>query len=101
MGQIKIFKMNDCDWWAAETLEQAKEDCVTTFGGRYPEDAEEFLDDVREVPGGNMSKLRFVDPDESDETTASGYVERTFRQELNDRIERGEKFPQPFASTEY
>lgn len=99
MNKIKIFKMNDCDWWAAETLDEAKLDCVHTFGGVWPEDAEEFLDDPYEVGDEHLDKLWFVDADEMD---ANGEpVRRTFREELNRMIESGEEFPCPFASTEY
>ena len=91
---MKIFSMNDCDWMAAETLEEATAVYLRDFGGGL--DADEALDQPHEVSEAGMDRLRFHDDDAE---TPEDY--RTFRQELQVRMARGDKFPCFFASTEY
>ena len=83
---MKIFSMNDCEWMAAETLEEAKVAYLEQTG-----EDEDLLDDPGEIAESQYDKLMFRDDDGS----------RTFRQQLDLMIARGEKFPTFFASTEY
>ncbi len=84
---VKIFRMDDCMWYAAESLEaavagyEADHDCL-------PPD-----DDANEVSDADMDRLQFVDED--------GVTRRSFREELTRRVAAGDVFPQIFASTEY
>ena len=93
---VKIFKLNDCDWYAAEDMESAirqimydtgniREDCVDSS-------AHELTDD-------EMDRLRFIDDRENDEDAEDG--SRSFREQLALMVERGDSFPCPFASTEF
>jgi len=87
---MKIFSMNDCDWVAAETLEDAKafylRDCWSGV------EDEGTFDDPHEVPADKMQTMIF----HSDE-----HGDLTFQQELDRQIANGGKFPAFFASTEY
>ena len=88
---LKIFRMNDCDWMAAETLEQAKRGYLQTVWGGTGECDDEAFDCPGEISEAQYDRLLFRD---DDGTT------RTFREQLQRMIERGEKFPCFFASTE-
>lgn len=83
---VKIFQLNDCDWWAAESLQDAKDDYIATVGDDYEFDNPHELDEV------TMDRLRFYEEDGS---------YRTFARELRRRIKSGQKFPCFFASTEW
>ncbi len=94
---MKIFKLNDCDWYAAEDMESAiqqimydtdntREDCVDSS-------AHELTDD-------EMDRLQFVDDGGViDEEAEDG--SRSFRGQLAVMIERGDSFPCLFATTEF
>jgi hypothetical protein len=83
---MKIFVLNDCDWWVAETLEQAKESYKLETG-------EDSDDDARELTEEEMDHHII---------TSEDGVKRTFREELRLRTEDGTLFPPTlFASTEY
>lgn len=87
---IKIFQMNDCDWMAGETLGGCIAEYALNYDGHI--DREEF--EPCEVPDAKLDRLSF-DYDGEDS------VDRTFRQQLQFMIERGDKFPTFFASTEF
>lgn len=86
---ISVFRMDDMEYWAGESLEacvaegrrQCGDDC-------YPDDPHE----QRQVTDEGMQRLKFIDDDGS---------ERTFAEELARRIEAGETFPQPFAASDW
>jgi len=40
LSPIKIFQLNDCDWYAAETLDEAKRAYAEMCGYKSVEDAE-------------------------------------------------------------
>ena len=94
---MKIFKLNDCDWYVAEDMESAiqqimhdtdnaREDCVDSS-------AHELTDD-------EMDRLQFVDDGGViDEEAEDG--SRSFRVQLAVMIERGDSFPCLFATTEF
>lgn len=86
---IKVFKLDDCDWWAgenlADTIAEARKQCGPGCYDNAEEDAVGVSDEA-------MQTLKFVD---EDGTT------RTFAEELQRRIDAGAEFPSLFASTEY
>ncbi len=84
---LKIFQMNDCDWYVADTLEAAIQQCCEDSG--LPRD--EATDDPQELSDADLDRLIFND----DGTT------RTFRAELDRLAVLGIHRPQMFASTEY
>lgn len=94
IGGIKIFRMNDCDWWAAEDMESAIIAYLSESGfirGDVP--------DVRELTDDEMDTLQFI-PDDPDE---DGIEIITFREMLERMTAPGGMgfFPCGFASTEY
>ena len=90
---MKIFSMNDCDWVAAETLEEAKAAYLEhTYITNSTNDEHDAFDDPGEITEIQYDKLLFHDED--------GKV-RSFREQLQHMIAAGEKFPTFFASTEY
>lgn len=94
MGTIKVFRMDDNEWWAGESLA----DCIAE-GRRqcgadcYPDDPSEQY----ELDDQDMQRLVFID--ESD--GAEPPVKRTFAEELARRVAAGEQFPQPFAAEDW
>jgi hypothetical protein len=86
---VKVFAMNDCEWWAAETLEQAKADYLKETG---TEEADEPFDDPHELDEEAMDHLRFTDEDGTS---------RSFREQLEKMVSDGCEFPSFFATTEY
>lgn len=91
---MKIFRMNDCDWWQAGSFEEAKADYKHTTGI-----GEEDLDDAREVIEEELDRLKFI---ENYDGPKSEWIKRTFREEMQRRILAGEATkPGCFACTEY
>lgn len=86
---VKVFALNDCDWYAATSLKDAirgwKQD--TGMG-------DDELDNPHELTEADMLYYKFIDEDKPEE-------KRTFKDELQRRVVKGEKFPQFFATTEY
>jgi len=89
MAEIKIFAMNDCDWVAATTLEEAIEEyeAFSDFDEESP----------RELTPEEMDQLMFHETDEDD----SPLAKKSFRVKLDEMIEAREAFPCFFASTQY
>ena len=89
MTTIRVYRMDDMEWWAGESLA----DCVAE-GRRqcgdecYPDDP----DEQHELSDEEMQLLTFMDEDGS---------KRTFAAELARRIEAGETFPQQFAAEDW
>lgn len=89
---MKIFRMNDCDWWIGESIEACKADYIKECGDpEYVEDAEELAD-------WELDALRFTVTDEDDVPDGTT---RTFREQLALEIAKGGTFPRMFASTEH
>lgn len=90
---ISVFKLDDCDWWAGESLEAciaaARQEC----GADTYEDAET---EGRELSAEAMQRLVYVD-----ESDPGPPVERTFAEQLAREVAEGGAFPRLFASTEY
>lgn len=89
---IKVFQLNDYEWWAGESLA----DCIAAAReelgkGSYC-DAE---DEGVQVSNESMRKLTVhLDEDRQGEPV-------TFEARLASMVADGEKFPQLFASTEF
>lgn len=88
---MKIFKVNDCDWFAAETLEEALE-CARRECG-YDDDS---FEDPYELDDEELDRLQYQFTDDYDKPLQT----MSFRAALAKRIADGEKFPYMFASTE-
>jgi hypothetical protein len=97
---IKVFRLNDCDWFAGENLES----CIKCFFSEYlteedtPENREEYLCDTEELDDSQLDVLKFHDL-EGDWGPAN--TQYTFREALTHMQAAGDKFPCFFASTEY
>ncbi len=90
---MKVFEVNDCDWWIGESLEA----CVKDYRENV-EDSPEYTEDAREVTEDELDSLKFSVSDDGE--TLSGQ-KRSFREQLAIEIAKGGKFPRMFASTEY
>lgn len=88
---IKIFAMNECDWMAAETVEDALREYKENYSGEEFENGEpiELDDETME-----RAKYQETDEDESVLETIS------FREKLDRMIREGVQFPAFFATTE-
>ena len=95
-GIVKIFKLNDCDWYAAEDMESAIQQIMhDTDNAR-----EDCVDCSRhELTDEEMDSLQFMDDREIDEDAEDG--SRSFREQLELMVERGDSFPCLFATTEF
>lgn len=110
---IKIWKMNDTDWVAAVTIDEAKQCLADTLNdgkvGAAFED--EFISDPHEI-----SQEEYDDHKLTDEDEASEFMEKhasdddaydkyhatcpTFRQALQKMVDDGHEFPSFFATAE-
>jgi hypothetical protein len=98
MGEIKIFKMTDCDWWAGLDLESCIADTVREYG--LPRD--EAVDpNAHELTDEELDRFKFIDGDDPINADGTPGGSRTFREQLALQVNRGDTFPQFFASTEY
>ena len=93
---MKIFKLNDCDWYAAEDMESAIQQIMHDTGNTR-EDCVDYS--AHELTDEEMDRLRFMDDREGDPESAG--TSRSFREQLALMVERGETFPCPFATTEF
>lgn len=85
---IKVFQLNDSDWWAGRSLEEVKVVYMKETG--LPED--EAFDNPLELSAETMSKLKFVREDNS---------KVTFQDQLDFLVANEFEFPCFFASTEW
>jgi hypothetical protein len=100
---IKIFAMNDCDWYAGTTAEDATRGMAENLGFETTPEAiaemcEEYTVKPVELSDEDLERKMFADDDEDG---AKGSVERSFRAQLDNMIATGEEFPCFFASTEF
>lgn len=89
---MKIFRVNECDWYAAEDFESAIK--------LYMEDAGISREDVddgdpEEVSPADMNGLTYTDNE------AEPPIQRSFAEQLSIEMNDGKPFPRFFASTEY
>lgn len=93
---MKIFKLNDCDWYAAKDMKSAIEQIMFDMS-----DTCEFCVDssAHELTDDEMDSLKFVDYTENEESSPT--TTRTFREQLVIMVERGDEFPCLFATTEF
>ena len=85
----RVYRLNDCDWWVARTLEEAKADYLDTVG---PMSDDEAFDDPHELSDEDMDRLKITDVDDPKATKP------TFREYLKQMAPRA---PGMFASTEW
>ncbi|QNH21197.1 hypothetical protein HEP73_02109 [Xanthomonas sp. GW] len=90
---MKIFRIDDCDWWIGEDAESVLA-AVKDETGMEAEDLEDF----HEISDDDMDRLKFVDTDEGERTIGDP---RTFRQQLAIEVAQGGNFPRMFATTEF
>ena len=90
---IKIFRVNDYEWYAAETLESAIAKAVEMSGLPADEAADE---DASAISEGEMDTLVFYD----DMYHKNESKTRTFRDQLKLIIDKKVEFPTFFAGTE-
>lgn len=93
---MKLFRMNDCDWVMAPSLDEAANFYAKYTAGSY-EDA--MKDEPRELTDEEMDKLRFMDHADDPEPSRG---DRSFREELARRMATAdENETDLFATTEY
>jgi hypothetical protein len=85
---IKVFALDDVEWWAGESLEACLAVARAQAGGEcYREE-----DEQSEVGPEAMQRLQFIDEDGT---------KRSFAEQLQREIVAGTAFPCMFAATEY
>lgn len=87
---FKVYKLNDCDWYMAETLEQAIEAALNDVCDHD----DDYVDDPHELSPEAMESHTFNDWETGE------LVERTFAEELARRVASGPK-AEMFATTEF
>jgi hypothetical protein len=98
--QVKVFQLNDFDWWAGYDLESVKAAYLADMGLKptdHPDDLEDQFDNPHELTEEELDRFKFiyVDREEGDPEEAP------FRERLNEVIALGHEFPCFFASTEW
>lgn len=88
--RIKVFQLNDCDWWAGSDLESVKAAYLAETGV----DQDEAFDEPYELSEAQIERLKFRRDDDN-------HTEATFKEELERMVAEGQKFPCFSASTEY
>lgn len=84
---IKIFAMNDCDWVAARTVDEAISFYLHLNGENELE--------AKELSGSELDEHSYFQEHEEKRTHT------TFRNQLRKMVAAGQSFPAFFASTEY
>ena len=92
---IKVFRLNDYEWWAGETLEEVKKNYTEITGV----DGEEAFDEPIEAMSAEALKSTKYHTDTKDKDGKAIVI--TFAEELENRIKSGQKFPCFFATTEF
>jgi len=103
---VKLFKMNDCDWYAAETADDALKAMTETLCYEAtPESVAAMRKDYDvsepvELTDEDMKRLVFCDDLENGAPDFEG-SRRPFAEQLALMVAAGVEFPCFFASTEY
>lgn len=84
---VWIYKMNECEWIFAPSLDQAIEWWKENF-----DNDPEYWEDAEPISQKDMDKFKFCDEDWN--------VTMTFREQLRELIHQGERFGY-FATSEY
>lgn len=93
---VKIFKLNACDWYAAVNMESAIQQIIFDSGNAR----EDCVDSsCHELTDEELDRLQFMDDIEIDEDAEDG--SRSFLEQLELMIDRGDSFPCLFATTEF
>ncbi|ACG60392.1 hypothetical protein phiPLPE_70 [Iodobacter phage PhiPLPE] len=87
---MKIFEMNDCEWFIGPSIEACK--------SAYFDDFNTDSDEARELTDNELGTLIFTVTDENEVPDGNT---RTFREQLAIEIAAGGVFPRMFACTEY
>ena len=99
---IKIFQINDCEWFAGETLEEvlecyAKDWMNCSVQELFDEDYVYPKEDILEYDDELLEKEKFHTVEEDTDKL----ITFSFKQQLQKMINNGTKFPCLFASTEF
>jgi hypothetical protein len=98
MAEIKIFKLDDCTWWAGADLES----CIADAMREHDLPRDEVADpDARELSNEELDRLKFVDGHDPINADGTPGATLSFRDALARHVTRGDAFPRFFASTEY
>jgi len=99
----RVFQLNEFDWWAGFDLESVKAAYLKEMGYEDSRlmDVRDAFDDPHEVADLDMERLKFVDGDDPINADGTPGGTRSFREQLDLMIAKGEQFPCFFASTEY
>jgi hypothetical protein len=100
IGGIKIFTMNDSEWYAGASADDALKGMAENLGFEDIEACRaEYCTDgpIVELDEDELETKTFVDEAED----GSDGEKRTFRAQLTQMIANGEEFPCFFASTEF
>ena len=85
---IKVFALDDIEWWAGESLEA----CLAAARDQCGDECYREAWCQHEVSEAGMHRLIFLDEDGS---------KRTFAEELQRRVDAGEQFPCLFAAEDW
>ncbi len=93
MAYIKVFKVNDYEWWAGADLESTRV-AYKEHTGIDP-DSDEGFDHPRELSAEELEKktIHFDEGEQPDQST--------FKEYLDELIAKDHEFPCYFAGTEY
>lgn len=91
---MKIFRLNDCEWWMAETLEEAIAGYTEMMG---PSD-DDYFDEAHEIPESDYDRLKFHGERRNERGQMEEHIS-TFREEMNRLVALG-KTSCYFATTE-
>ena len=95
-GSMRLWRMNDCDWYMARSLDEAKVALFADSGYAATENiGEEIVDDPREVTAEEMQRLRFRGEEGGKEPECS------FAERFAVEVARDGVTARMFASTEY
>lgn len=93
IGGVKVFKMNECDWWVAKDIDSAIKAYLADSGV-----SREDIPDVRELTDEEMDRMMYLPADDESGNSL------TFRQVL-ERMTAPDnhqfRHPEVFASTEF
>lgn len=79
---MKIFEMNDCEWWRAPSLEEAITAMMDQCGTKREDIVREGY--PRELTDAELDTLKYVESEPDTEEPEAGWPERTFREQCKD-----------------